>query len=137
MTGAVDVLARERSGGLLVVDYKTDRLGDGDPAAAVERRYATQRLVYALAGLHAGARTVEVVHCFLERPGSPVAARYGLEDRPALAAELQRRAAGVMTGRFSVTDLPHRGVCAGCPAEGGLCSWPLEMTRRVAPDRLF
>ena len=38
---------------------------------------------------------------------------------------------------FAVTDTPHRAVCAGCPAEGGLCSWPLEMTRREAPDRLF
>ena len=28
-------------------------------------------------------------------------------------------------------------VCEGCPAEGGLCSWPLEMTRREAADRLF
>jgi hypothetical protein len=33
--------------------------------------------------------------------------------------------------------VPHRGLCSGCPAEGGLCSWPLEMTRREALDRLF
>jgi ATP-dependent helicase/nuclease subunit A len=137
MTGAVDVLARERSGDLLVVDYKTDRVGGADPAAVVERRYATQRLVYALAGLHTGARAVEVVHCFLERPEAPVAARYGADDRPALQAELQRLAAGVLTASFDVTELPHRGICAGCPAEGGLCSWPVEMTRRAAPDRLF
>ncbi len=137
MTGAVDVLARERSGCLLVVDYKSDRLGAGEPAGVVERRYATQRLVYALAGLHTGARTVEVVHCFLERSESPVAARYELEDRPTLQTELQCLARGVMQGTFRVTDLPHRGVCAGCPAEGRLCSWPVEMTRRIAPDRLF
>ena len=28
-------------------------------------------------------------------------------------------------------------VCQGCPAEGGLCSWGLSMTRRGAPDQLF
>ncbi|MDQ6732316.1 MAG: PD-(D/E)XK nuclease family protein, partial [Actinomycetota bacterium] len=137
MTGAVDVLARERSGGLLVVDYKTDRLGADDLVTMVEHRYATQRLVYALAGLHTGAPTVEVAHCFLERPQAPVAARYGPEDRPALQADLQRLTRGALSGAFTVSDLPHRGICAGCPAQGGLCSWPLEMTRRTAPDRLF
>ena len=43
----------------------------------------------------------------------------------------------VLERRFVVTDTPQRSVCAGCPAEGGLCSWPLEMTRREAVDRLF
>ena len=32
----------------------------------VERAYATQRLVYAVAALRAGASRVEVAHCFLE-----------------------------------------------------------------------
>jgi hypothetical protein len=43
----------------------------------------------------------------------------------------------VLDRRFTVTDAPQRSVCEGCPAEGGLCSWPLEMTRREAADRLF
>jgi hypothetical protein len=50
---------------------------------------------------------------------------------------LRGLADGVLRSEFPVTQTPHRAVCAGCPAEGGLCSWPLEMTRREAPDRLF
>ena len=56
-------------------------------------------------------------------------------------AELQERlaalAGGVLERRFEVTAAPYRGLCAGCPAQGGLCSWPLEMTRRESPDTLF
>jgi hypothetical protein len=39
-------------------------------------------------------------------------------------------------GRFEVTAVPHRALCRDCPAEGGLCSWPLEQTRRDTPDQL-
>jgi hypothetical protein len=59
------------------------------------------------------------------------------EQLPALEAALAELAGGVLRREFAVTEAPHRGVCDGCPAEGGLCSWPLEMTRREAPDRLF
>ena len=103
----------------------------------VERAYATQRLVYALAALHAGAAEVEVVYCFLEAPETPVSTIYGPEQRPELDARLAALADGVLERRFAVSETPHRGLCAGCPAQGGLCSWPLEMTRREAPDRLF
>jgi hypothetical protein len=43
----------------------------------------------------------------------------------------------VLERRFEVTPAPYRDVCAGCPAQGGLCSWPLDMTRRESPDTLF
>ena len=99
--------------------------------------YATQRLVYALAALHAGAEQVEVAYCFLEAPEAPVTAVYLAAERAELQARLEALADGVLERRFGVSEIPHRGLCAGCPAEGGLCSWPLEMTRREAPDRLF
>jgi hypothetical protein len=136
MTGALDVLARE-PGRVLVVDYKTDRLEGAAPAEALGARYGTQRLIYALAVLRAGADAVEVEHLFLERPEEPVSATFTRAELPRLEAELSDRAGGVLGRRFTVTDMPHREVCDGCPAEGGLCSWPLEMTRRETPDRLF
>ena len=49
VTGVVDVLAGAPGGAALVVDYKSDRLGDHEPHDVVERDYATQRIVYALA----------------------------------------------------------------------------------------
>jgi ATP-dependent helicase/nuclease subunit A len=141
VVGALDVLARETDGARdrsLVVDYKTDRLTAGsDPAALVARDYAGQQLVYAVAALHAGAETVEIIHCFLEAPASPVSAHFSRAELPELRERLRARAAGVTAGRFEVAMDPHRRLCAGCPAEGGLCSWPLAMTRRESADTLF
>jgi ATP-dependent exoDNAse (exonuclease V) beta subunit len=137
VVGALDVLAREPGGRSLVVDYKTDRLEGADPREVVDRAYATQRLVYALAALRAGADEVEVAHVFLDGAHEPVIATFSREDAPELEDRLSAVADGVMRQEFAVTEAPHRAVCQGCPAEGGLCSWPLGMTRRDAPDRLF
>ena len=93
--------------------------------------------MYALAALRAGATEVEVVHTFLELPQRPAVATFTLEQAPVLEERLAGLARGVLERDFRVTDAPHRAVCDGCPAEGGLCSWSLEMTRREAPDRLF
>jgi ATP-dependent exoDNAse (exonuclease V) beta subunit len=137
VVGAIDVLAREASAAMLVVDYKSDRLDGADPAAVVAREYGTQRLVYALAALHAGAETVEIAHCFLERPDDPVTAGFSRAQMGELAQRLAELGRGVLEHRFTVSPAPHRELCAGCPAEGGLCSWPLQMTRRESPDTLF
>ncbi|HEY2258677.1 MAG TPA: UvrD-helicase domain-containing protein, partial [Solirubrobacteraceae bacterium] len=88
MTGAIDVLAQEPEGRMLVVDYKSDRLRGEAPAAIVRRSYATQRLIYALAALRAGATAVEVIHCFLERPDEPVTATFAGSDLERLEGEL-------------------------------------------------
>ena len=103
----------------------------------VAERYQTQRLIYALAALGDGAREVEVVHVFLERPAEPVVASFSAADAGALERQLEQLVAGLRRGEYPVTEAPHRGVCHGCPAEGGLCSWPVDMTRREATDRLF
>jgi len=137
ITGALDVLAREPGGGMLVVDYKSDRLEGAAPDDVVARDYATQRTIYALAVLRRGAARLEVVHAFLEAPDRPVVAAFTQADAPALERELAALARGPLGRRFAVSEAPHRALCGGCPAEGGLCSWPLALTRREAPDRLF
>ena len=98
MTGVVDVLARAPDGAVLVVDYKSDRLGEAEPAEVVERDYATQRIVYALAALRDGAPAVEVAYAFLERPDAPVSATFTARDVPALAERLTHLAEGVLRG---------------------------------------
>jgi ATP-dependent helicase/nuclease subunit A len=137
ITGALDVLAREVGNRALVVDYKSDRLAGADPAAVVAHAYATQRLVYALAALRSGAHEVEIAHCFLELPSRLVTATFSLAEVPSLERELAGLADGVLRREFPVAEAPYRGLCSGCPAEGGLCSWPQELTRRDTPDRLF
>src|SRR5215207_3078962 len=132
VSGFVDVLARERDGAVLIVDYKTDRLGEESPQALVERAYTTQRMVYALAALHAGTPRVEVAYCLLGRPEEPVAASFEQRDAPALADALLRLAEGVLAERWPVAAQPHRELCGDCPGRQVLCSWPEAMTLRPA-----
>jgi ATP-dependent helicase/nuclease subunit A len=127
VNGVVDVHADEGSR-LLVVDYKTDALEGRDPVAVCEEKYAGQRLVYALAGLRAGAPEVEVAYCFLERPEEVVSARFGQSDRGALEAALLGLADGVIGGHFEPTANPHRELCQFCPGRVALCSWGSDRT---------
>ena len=66
--GFLDVLHRDGERAL-VVDYKTNTLGERTPEEIVEHDYRLQRLVYALACFRSGATEVEVVYHFLERAG--------------------------------------------------------------------
>jgi len=138
VSGTLDVIAGEPQARHLIVDYKTDRLGEAEPATVVEREYGAQRLIYALAALEAGASEVEVAHVFLEAPERPVWSRCTREQAAALRSRLAELAGGLLQGgEFPVSDTPHRRLCHGCPGEGGLCAWPLEVTRRVSPEQLF
>jgi ATP-dependent helicase/nuclease subunit A len=130
LNGFVDVIATEADGGALIVDYKSDQVGDADLEALVEASYATQRRIYALAALRSGAPSVEVAHVFLERPGVPATARYEQADADALDAELQARAAPLLAGEYPVAETPHRSLCATCPGRDGMCSYPPELTDR-------
>jgi ATP-dependent helicase/nuclease subunit A len=127
LTGFVDVLAIEDDGSALVVDYKTDHLGEKSPEAAVEAAYTGQRHIYALAALRGGAPRVEVAHLFLERPAEPAVASYEATEVDRLEAQVVEHAAGALDGRFPVAEHPHRELCATCPGRGGLCSWPEEV----------
>ena len=133
VNGFVDVLASEGAGARLVVDYKTDRLEGAEPAAVVDRDYATQRVVYALAALRDGAERVDVAHCFLERPDAPVVRSFSAADAPALAEHVLALARGVLDESYPVTPAPHRDLCGDCPGRRALCSHPESLTLRPAP----
>ena len=153
VTGTFDVLARESPDRLLVVDYKTDRLDGSTSAALAAGEYGIQRLIYAIAALRQAAarvlpvgppgpaspspsaaggvpRQVEVVHLFLEAPGDAASETYVAADLPDLERELAQASADLRAGVFVVAASPGRSLCRGCPAQGGLCSWPPELTRR-------
>ncbi len=133
VNGFVDVLATTPDGATLVVDYKSDRIGEEHPQQVVERDYATQRIVYALAALRNGAPAVEVAYGFLERPDAPVTATFTPKDIPALAEQLTNLAEGVLEGRHPVAAEPHRSLCGDCPGRKTLCSHPEELTLRELP----
>jgi ATP-dependent exoDNAse (exonuclease V) beta subunit len=130
VTGFIDAVTVEPDGGVLIVDYKSDRLDGAEPADIVERDYGTQRIVYALAALRDGAPRVEVAHCFLERPAEPVIAAFTAADAAALSERLSGLARGVMDGRYPVAEAPHRELCGDCPGRAAMCSWSEEVTLR-------
>jgi len=132
VNGIVDVYARERDR-TLIIDYKSDRLGDLEPAELVEVAYTTQRVVYALAALRSGAERVEVVYLFLEQPDETVSALYEAADRPELEHRLRDLAAGIADGDFAPSTRPWRGLCGDCPGQPSLCSWGPEATLASEP----
>jgi ATP-dependent exoDNAse (exonuclease V) beta subunit len=106
----------------LVVDYKSNTLGDETPEEIVERAYRLQRLVYALACFRAGAERVEVAYQFLERPDTPVTTTFDRAQVPALEAELGEAIERLRRGEFRPT--PSEFACAGCPALDRVCAGP-------------
>ncbi len=127
VNGIVDVHATEPDR-TLILDYKSDRLEGRDPTEVVESGYDIQRTVYALAARHAQAPLVEVTYLFLERPNDPVSTTYEATDLSTLETRLRDLATPVATGQFKPTDNPHHTLCADCPGQPGLCSWPPERT---------
>jgi ATP-dependent helicase/nuclease subunit A len=124
--GYLDVF-QLRGGRALVVDYKTNALGETSPEEIVEDDYRLQRLVYALACFRAGADEVTVVYHFLELPEAPVEAVFSRSDVPALEAELSAVIARIQAGEFPPT--PSEFACAGCPALDLVCAGPLLRSR--------
>src|SRR4051794_653491 len=130
--GSIDLLAEREDGSVLVVDYKTDRLGDRDLGETVSR-YSIQRDLYALAAAARGAR-VETAYVFLERPDAPVREVFGETELEAARGRVEGVLERLAAGRFDVTDRPHRALCADCPARERLCSHPIELTMRDSPE---
>ena len=106
----------------LVLDYKTNLLGESSPEEIVETEYRLQRLVYALACFRAGAEEVEVVYQFLERPDGVAATTFVRDEVPALEAELSAGIARIHAGDFRPT--PSEFACASCPALDLVCAGP-------------
>jgi ATP-dependent exoDNAse (exonuclease V) beta subunit len=119
--GRLDVLHRDGPNAL-VVDYKTNVLGERTAEEVVESDYHLQRLVYALACFRGGADDVEVVYAFLERPDAVVTTAFSRADVPALEAELSAAIARIDAGEFVPT--PGEFTCSGCPALDLVCAGP-------------
>jgi ATP-dependent helicase/nuclease subunit A len=131
INGVVDVLADEGAR-TLVVDWKSDALGELDPEELTGTSYVTQRIIYALAALRAGAEQVEVAHCYLERPDEPAVAVHDASQAEALERKLVDLAGGVVEGRFEPSAEPHFSLCADCPGRAALCVHEPELTLRLS-----
>jgi hypothetical protein len=137
VTGFLDLLVVEPDGGILIVDYKTDRLsGEEDLERLVRRDYGLQRSIYALAAIEGGAREVEIAHWFLERPDEWACARFDAGQVERLRERLLADVASARARGFVVAEEPHRELCLTCPGRGGLCSWGETHTMRARSTTL-
>jgi ATP-dependent exoDNAse (exonuclease V) beta subunit len=130
--GSIDLLVERDDGSVLVVDYKTDRLGDQDPEQIVSR-YAVQRDLYALAAAARGT-PVETAYVFLERPEPAVRERFGEAELDAARRRIEAVLERLAAGRFEVTNRPHRALCLDCPARERLCTHGPGETMRESPE---
>jgi ATP-dependent exoDNAse (exonuclease V) beta subunit len=119
--GRIDVL-HLGAGRALVLDYKTNVLGERTPEEVVATEYRLQQTVYALACFRTGAETVEVVYVFLERPEAPVSTFFARSDVAGLEQELSEAVRRINAGEF--VPSPDEYACAGCPALDLVCAGP-------------
>lgn len=137
LNGRLDVL-RNVDGEALVLDFKTNALRGASPVELVERDYRIQRVVYALACLHGGADSVEVVYQFLEAPDDLVSVTYTASDRALLERELAVELERIAEGDFRPN--PSEFTCTGCPARDVICAgprldeWPVWEDRGPQPE---
>ncbi len=126
LRGSIDLLVEAVGSSPLVVDYKTDRLGDSDPVKQAGR-YQIQRAIYALAVAESrGCAEVEVAYVFLERPERPVISRLDASQIEAGRKRLGGAITQIGEAEFPVAAPSQRSwaLCGGCPALGRLCSGP-------------
>jgi ATP-dependent exoDNAse (exonuclease V) beta subunit len=119
--GRLDVLHRDGHRAL-VVDYKTNILGERSAGEVIESDYRLQRLVYALACFRAGADEVEIVYAFLEQPDAVVSTTFSRAEVPELEAELSAAIARIDANDFAPS--PGEFTCSGCPALDVVCAGP-------------
>jgi ATP-dependent helicase/nuclease subunit A len=126
MRGSIDLLVERDGNPPLVIDYKTDRLGDSSPAERASG-YATQRDTYALAVAEGReASEVEVAYVFLERPEEPALVTLGPAEMAAGRARLDAAIERIEAAEFAPAppDTRDWDLCRGCPALGRTCSGP-------------
>jgi hypothetical protein len=88
LRGSIDLLVERKGNPPLIVDYKTDHLGEQSPKRRAGH-YQVQRDIYALAVSEARQCTeVEVAYVFLEQPGLPVLTRLSEKEIEAGRARL-------------------------------------------------
>ncbi len=137
--GFVDVMHLDGTRAL-VVDYKTNLIGDSTPEEIVEGDYSLQRLVYALAllpGRRRGRRgRLPLPRALGRRRLDDVHARPG---RGARRRSCPRESRAFMLGAFRPT--PSDFACSGCPALDLVCAGPrlgpgVSDTQRVSDTAL-
>ena len=91
-------------------------------ADVVERDYATQRVVYALAALRDGAPRVEVAYCFLERPAEPVTRSFTARRRAGARRAARRTRPRCARGARTRSPRRRTASCAATARAAARCA---------------
>jgi RecB family exonuclease len=121
LRGRFDIFGRFGDGTALIVDFKTNRLGERVAQEVMDNAYAEQVTTYALAALRSGAPAAEIAYAFLEDAAAVAVRRFSAADVPVLEAELRTAIDAIRAGRFPARPGPH---CRECPALDLLCAGP-------------
>jgi len=121
LRGRFDVFGRLADGTVMIVDFKTNRLGERTAQEVMDGAYAEQVGTYALAALRSGAPAAEIAYAFLEDAEAVAVRRFTAEDAGRLEAELREAIGAIRAGRFPARPGPH---CRECPALDLLCAGP-------------
>lgn len=117
----------------LVLDYKTNRLGDRTPVEKMED-YRQQRNLYALAVARSRQlEAVEAAFVFLARPDEPVVETLDRDALAGAAAELDSALERIAAGRFFGGPEADRQPCRDCWACSALAA---RIERAEAADLL-
>ena len=119
--GRLDAFVWTADGGALIVDYKTNRLGEATPDELVDAGYTVQLTTYALAALRSGLDRVEIAYAFLEQPDAIVVREFTAADAGDLEQRLRGSIDAIRAGQFPPRPGPH---CVDCPALDVLCAGP-------------
>ncbi len=115
VAGNMDLVVREGDEAV-VIDYKT-----GLSAAPVEKRYASQAEVYALALLVDGCSSVTVRFVRVEAGCDETRFVFSAVDRPRIEHRIGEAFARMSRGEFARLRSFDAVVCPDCPVSGGLC----------------
>jgi ATP-dependent helicase/nuclease subunit A len=121
LRGRFDLYGHLADGTVLIVDFKTNRLGERTAQQVMDGAYAEQVKTYALAALRSGAPAAEIAYAFLEDAEAVAVQRFSANDVPELEAELRGAIESIRAGRFPARPGPH---CQECPALNLLCAGP-------------
>ena len=107
------------------------------PAEYIARNYETQRLVYALAALRAGAPRVEVAYCLLERPAEPVTRTFTAARRARPRGRAQASSpTGVIHHDYEVTADPAPRAVRRLPRPARALQPPAERDAQASAGSL-
>jgi ATP-dependent helicase/nuclease subunit A len=121
LRGRFDVFGRLPDGTAMIVDFKTNRLGERTAEEIMDGAYAEQVGTYALAALRSGAPAAEIAYAFLEDADAVAVRRFSTEDAERLEHDLRDAIEAIRAGRFPARPGPH---CRECPALDLLCAGP-------------